>query len=411
MEPPWQRRLAVKVTKDAERHIRAGHPWVFDRSVEEAKPGGPGDLAVIFDHKRRFLAVGLYDPTSPLSIRILHTGKPQTIDGQWLVQAIGAAIERRRALLDRAASGDTTAFRLVHGENDGLGGLVIDRYGSNLVLKLYTVAWLPWLDHLVDAARTAVGGLDPAAGGPVDRVVLRLSRQVAAGGSRRDGEVLIGSVPDGPVTFAENGLHFQADLIHGQKTGHFLDQRDNRRMIGSLAAGRDVLDVFACTGGFSVHAAAGGASTIMSVDASRPALKAAKANMALNPSTSAATHQTRAGDAFAVLENLVADGAEFGLIVVDPPAFAQRRSQVSGALSAYERLASLAGRLAAPGGLILQASCSSRIDDDQLVGAVGAGLRRAGRTWSEVRRTGQPMDHPIGFAQGRYLKAVLVEVG
>ncbi|MDH4279975.1 MAG: class I SAM-dependent rRNA methyltransferase [Acidimicrobiia bacterium] len=411
MEPPWQRRLAVKVTKDAERHIRAGHPWVFDRSVESAKPGGPGDLAVIFDHERRFLAIGLYDPTSPLSIRILHTGKPQTIDAQWLVEAIGAAIERRRPLLDKAASGETTAFRLVHGENDGLGGLVIDQYGSNLVLKLYTVAWLPWLDHLVEAARTAAGGGDPATGGRVDRVVLRLSRQVAAGGSRSDGEVLIGSVPDGPVTFAENGLHFQADLIHGHKTGHFLDQRDNRRMIGSLAAGLDVLDVFACTGGFSVHAAAGGAATVMSVDASRPALNSAKANMALNPATAATTHQTRAGDAFAVLENLVADGAEFGLIVVDPPAFAQRRSQVPGALSAYERLASLAGRLAAPGGLILQASCSSRIDDDQLVGAVASGLRRAGRTWSEVRRTGQPIDHPIGFAQGRYLKAVLVEAG
>ncbi len=394
----------MKVTRDAERHIRAGHPWVFDRSIESAKPGGPGDLAVIFDHNRRFLAIGLYDPTSPLSIRILHTGKPRTIDGTWLTETISAAVARRRPLIELAAIGDTTAFRLVHGENDGLGGLVIDRYGSNLVVKLYTVAWLPWLDHLVEAALSATSGDDS-----IQRVVLRLSRQVAARGRRRDGEVLVGTVPDGPVTFAENGLLFQADIVHGHKTGHFLDQRDNRRMIRSLAAGRDVLDVFACTGGFSVHAAAGGAAAVTSVDASRPALAAARANMALNATSVETPHRTLAGDAFAVMADLAGDGAAFGLIIVDPPAFAQRKSQVAGALSAYERLASLAGRLSAPGGLILQASCSARIDADQLADAVGAGLRHAGRTWNEIRRTGQPIDHPVSFAQGRYLKAVLVE--
>ncbi|MDH3302919.1 MAG: class I SAM-dependent methyltransferase, partial [Acidimicrobiia bacterium] len=199
------------------------------------------------------------------------------------------------------------------------------------------------------------------------------------------------------------------DLVRGHKTGHFLDQRDNRRMIQSLAAERNVLDVFASTGGFSVHAAAGGATSVMSVDASRPALVAAQANMALNPATAGVPHRIRAGDAFAVMEDLVADGAAFDLVVVDPPAFAQRKSQVAGARSAYERLATLAGRVTGPGGLILQASCSSRIDEEGLVEAVGAGLRRAGRSWTEVRRTGQPLDHPVGFPQGRYLKAVLVE--
>ncbi|MDH3302072.1 MAG: class I SAM-dependent rRNA methyltransferase, partial [Acidimicrobiia bacterium] len=169
MEPPWQRRLAVKVTKDAERHIRAGHPWVFDRSIESAKPGGPGDLAVIFDHKRRFLAVGLYDPTSPLAIRILYTGKQRTINGDWLVEAIGEAIARRGPLIERARQGETTAYRLVHGENDGLGGVVIDRYGSNLVIKLYTVSWLPWLDHLVEAALAATADTAPLGNDPIDR--------------------------------------------------------------------------------------------------------------------------------------------------------------------------------------------------------------------------------------------------
>lgn len=409
MEPPWQRRLAVKVTRDAERHIRAGHPWVFDRSIESAKPGGPGDLAIVFDHNRRFLAAGLYDPTSPLAIRILHTGKPQAIDGNWLIDTVRAAIGRRGPLIERAEVGDTTALRLVHGENDGLGGLVIDRYESNLVIKLYTVAWLPWLDHLIEAALAATSGPTPTGNEPVERVVLRLSRQVAASGSRRDGEIVVGRAIDRPVGFAENGLSFEADLVRGHKTGHFLDQRDNRQMIRSLAADRDVLDVFACTGGFSVHAAAGGAAAVTSVDASRPALAAARANMARNPVAVDTPHRVRTGDAFAVMENLIDDGATFGLIVVDPPAFAQRKSQVPGAVSAYERLASLAGRLAAPGGLVLQASCSSRVGEDQLVAAVGAGLRRAGRRFTEVRRTGQPIDHPVTFPEGRYLKAVLVE--
>ena len=409
MNPPWQRRLAVRVTRDAERHIRAGHPWVYDRSIESAKRGEPGDLAVIFDRQRRFLAIGLYDPTSPMRIRILHAGNPQTIDDKWLVETIGRSISRRSTLLEGGADGGehggTTAFRLVHGENDGLGGLVIDRYGSNLVIKIYTVAWLPWLDHLTEAAMAAAA----AAIGPVDGVVLRLSRQVAAAGPRRDGEVIAGADLGEPVTFVENGLMFQTDLVRGHKTGHFLDQRDNRRMIRSLAADRDVLDVFACTGGFSVHAASGGASAVTSVDASRPALDVARTNMALNPSAADTPHRIHAGDAFAAMEDLAADGVGFDLVIVDPPAFAQRKSQVVGALAAYERLAARAGSVTRPGGLILQASCSSRIDEDQLVAAVGAGLGRSGRRWNELRRTGQPIDHPVGFTEGRYLKAVLIE--
>ncbi len=411
MEQPWQRRLAVRVTKDAERHIRAGHPWVFDRSIESAKSGAAGDLAVIFDHNRKFLAIGLYDPSSPLAVRILHVGAPQTIDADWLTSTVARAAERRRPLLDR---GDSDALRLVHGENDGLGGVVMDRYGANLVIKLYTAAWLPWLDHLV-AAGLAVGSLDDGGiegMGGIDRIVLRLSRQVAtAADSRRDGEILAGPKLHGPVTFIENGLRFTADLIRGHKTGHFLDQRDNRSMIGSLASGREVLDIFACTGGFSVHAAAGGATAVTSVDLSGPALAAVQANMELNqpPINPALRHRIRVGDAFEIMEQMVAEDRGFDLVVVDPPSFAQRHSQVRRALTAYQRLASLAATLTRPGGLLFQASCSSRIDDAQLVDAVKQGVGSSDRRWTEIRRTGQPVDHPVSFPQGRYLKAVLLE--
>ena len=403
-QPPWDRRLAVRVSKDAERQIRSGHPWIFDRALREPADGLPGDLAVVFDHDRRFLAIGLYDPGSPIRVRVLHQGKPTTIDAAWLAGSLETALEVRRPLLDR---GDSNAFRLVHGENDGLGGLVVDVYDSNAVVKIYSEAWTPWLPYVVDALVAL-----PLA---ISRVVLRQARTVSdknPGSGQapgRDGEVVFGSALSGPVEFTENGLRFQTDLQRGHKTGHFLDQRDNRQLIRELSDGRRVLDVFACTGGFSVHAVAGGASEITSVDSSAPALELAKANMAHNVGNGP-RHETVVGDAFEVLERFVDQGRRFDLVILDPPAFAQRKVQVDRALRAYRRLATLGAQVTEPGGLLFQASCSSRISESDLVWAMERGIDTAGRKGEEIRRTGQPIDHPIGFDEGRYLKAVLVQL-
>ena len=392
----------MRVTKDAERQIRSGHPWVFDGALREPVEGRAGDLAVVFDHDRRFLAIGLFDPRSPIRVRVLHHGKPCTIDEKWLSETIATALEVRRPLLDR---GDTNAFRLVHGENDGLGGLVVDVYDNSAVVKIYSEAWTPWLPYIVDAV-VAVGVALP---GGISRVVLRQARTVAD--NHRDGEVLYGPEPEGPVEFTENGLRFRTDLQRGHKTGHFLDQRDNRQMIRELSDGRRVLDVFACTGGFSVHAAAGGATGVTSVDISGPALSLASDNMALNAEyTGDSTHRTVVGDAFDVLEDFAEQGRRFDLVVLDPPAFAQRKNQVGRAIRAYERLAALGSRIVEPGGLLFQSSCSSRITEADLIEAVHTGLQRSGRDATEVRRTAQPVDHPVGFEQGRYLKAVLLRV-
>ena len=335
MSPPWRNRLAVRVTKDAERQVRAGHPWIFDRSIRSAKSGKPGDLAVIFDHDRRFLAVGLYDPTSPIVIRILAAGKQTKIDDEWLAITIAAALDRRRSLVESA---DTNAYRIIHGENDGLGGLVVDQYDDTLVLKLYTEAWLPWLDHVVPALLQVVGER---------RVIVRLSRRVAATTTGRrlwpegelvDGMVIHGPALDGPLTFRENGLRFLADPARGHKTGHFLDQRDNRDLVRSLSDGARVLDVFACTGGFSVHAADGGAITVTSVDVSAPALELARVNLQRNGDRIGSVElRIVVGDAFAVMADLTDQGEQFDLVVVDPPAFAQNRSQLAGALHAHDQ--------------------------------------------------------------------------
>ncbi len=402
---PAERRIAVRVTRDALRQVRGGHPWIYSDSIESrSHAGNPGDLAVVFDHNRKFAAIGLWDPHSPISIRVLHTGKPTPVDHDFWRRSITDSLDRRRHLLQ---SDDTTAYRLVHGENDGLPSLVIDQYGPVVVVKLYSPAWFCHLEPIVDIV---VELLDPEA------VVLRLARNVAAGETHglTDGECIHGAITDEPIAYLENGLQFTAYPTSGQKTGAFLDQRDNRALVREHAKGRDVLDVFSYAGGFSVHAAAGGASTVLSVDQAPQAIAAAQHHMALNAATNAAVlrtkHHTSVGDAFAVMTELADAGRKFAMVIIDPPSFAQRQSSVTGALKAYRRLADLGLRLTAPRGLLLQCSCSSRVSADAFYSAVLDTARQQGRHLTELEFSEHPVDHPIGFAHGAYLKALLVRV-
>jgi 23S rRNA (cytosine1962-C5)-methyltransferase len=397
-------RLAVRVTKDAERQIRGGHPWIYDESIASVKPeGAAGDLAVVFDGRRRFLAIGLYDPASPIRIKVLHAGDPTPVDRSFWAGRLDAAIAVRS---DLAASADTTGYRLVHGENDGLPGFVLDRYGDHLVAKLYSAAWFP---HLSTVVELVADRLAPAS------LTLRLARNVQRGdtGGRADGDPQLGAPPAGPVLFREHGLAFEADVVRGQKTGYFLDQRENRRLVGELSHGRRVLDVFSCAGGFSVHAAAGGARAVHSVDISPSAIDSARRNMAHNaalPAIAACRHDTTTGDAMEVMARLALDGARFDVVVVDPPSFASNKSQVSGALRSYGRLTELAVALLEPGGTLVQASCSSRVTPEDFEATVVHAADAAGVRLTDVTRTGQPVDHPIGFPQGGYLKALFATV-
>lgn len=403
--PP--RRLALRVTRDAQRALRAGHPWLYDRSItSQSASGAPGDLAVIFDDHRRFLAVGLYDPASPLRVRVLQHDQPAPIDAAFLAQRLAAAAQRRAPLL--AASPPTDGYRLVYGEGDGLPGLVIDRYDRILVIKLYSAAWIPWLHALLPAL---------AEQQPAQWVVLRLSRTVQAQPHAllglADGVTLAGAPPPEPWTFNENGLRFEVDVLRGQKTGFFLDQRDNRARVETLAAGRSTLNVFAYTGGFSLYAARGGAPAVTSLDLSAPALAAAVRNFSLNrhlPAVAAAQHDIIVADAFAGLKQLAAAGQRFGLVVVDPPAFAKQQSEIPAALRAYERLARLAAGVVQPRGQLVMASCSSRVSAPEFYAAVRRGAAAAGRTFHEFDHTEHPLDHPSPFPEGAYLKCLYAEV-
>jgi 23S rRNA (cytosine1962-C5)-methyltransferase len=378
---PGARRVSVRLTKDAQRQVRGRHPWVYDASITSVSHNGAsGDLAVLFDDKRQFLAIGLYDPASPIRVRVLHQGQPLPIDDAFWAQRIAAALQRRDHL---ARSADTNAYRCIHGENDQLPGLVLDRYDRSYVLKLDTTAWLP---HLLSVLSALAEQLEPK------RVLVRFSRRARVGAvafGLVDGSALLGSVPAQPVQFSENGLTFEADLVRGQKTGHFLDQRDNRARVGRRAEGAHLLDVFSCSGGFTVNAAAGGAASVHSIDSSSHAITAVARNLELNrdraPVAGCRANAT-VGDAFAVMADLVSRGRRFDLVVVDPPSFATKQADVARALAAYRRLTRLAVALVRSGGVLVQSSCSGRVPSEQFFAAVndsaiaqGAGVDRPRR--------------------------------
>ncbi len=396
-----EKRIALHVNREAERALRGGHPWLFESSIErQSHAGNPGDLAVVFDHKRRFLAIGLYDPTSPLRLRVLQQGTPATIDYAWFLDKLGMAAQLRAPLLDT----HTTGYRLVHGENDGLPGLVIDRYDQTLVLKLYSAAWLPQLPDLL----AALAVIQPA-----ERLVLRMSRALQKTPQYlyglKDAMIIAGPPFTGPVVFLENGLQFEADPLHGQKTGFFLDQRENRAKVEGLAAGKSVLNVFAYNGGFSLYAARGRARQVTSLDISRPALAAAERNFALNQSIAAvgaAHHTLLAGDAFVLLGQMGSEGHRFDLVIIDPPSFAKQQSEVERATDAYAKLARLGVGVLKPGGTIVLASCSSRISTETFFATVTKAAVQARRPLQIFAQTAHALDHPISFPEGAYLKCL-----
>jgi 23S rRNA (cytosine1962-C5)-methyltransferase len=397
---PSTKRIALRVSAAAERALKQGHPWIFDGAIiEQSHQGMPGDLAVIFDVRRRFLAIGLYDPTSPIRVRLLQHRQPATIDAQWFQEKLAKAAHLRKSLQES----DTDGYRLVHGENDGFPGLVIDRYADALVMKLYTPAWIPHLKEFYSALSNVH---------PVERIILRLSRSLQKQTDLlfglTDGMMLFGQAPDGPLLFRENGLIFESDPIHGQKTGFFLDQRDNRARVEKLSMNKAVLNMFAYAGGFSVYAARGGASEIVSVDLSAPALEGAVRNMRHNQFK--VPHEVLAKDAFEVLDDMHAQKRLFDMVIIDPPMFAQNQAQIETALSAYRRLTHLGLAVLQPGGTLVQASCSSRVEAESFFNSIHQGARESGLKLTEIERTGHALDHPIGFKEGAYLKCLFATV-
>ncbi len=400
-----EKNISVRVKAAAERALRQGHPWVFEDSiVKQSHLGNGGDLAVIYDRAdNNFLAVGLYDPLSPIRIKVLQSLQPMRINQGFFADKLRAAQAKRQPLI----SAETTGFRLVYGESDGFPALIIDRYGDTLALKLYTTAWIPHLRALIQALQETV---------IFDDLFLRLSRtlqsdrlNVARLFGLRDGQHLIGDNPSGQVEFVENGLLFQADVIKGHKTGFFFDQRDNRSKARDLAKGRRVLDVFAYTGGFSVYALAGGARSVTALDVSEPALETLKLNVENNGFDSDQV-DVIVSDAFEGLRQLIAAKRKFNLVIVDPPAFANSRASMRNAVLGYRRLVEMALRLLAKDGVLVMASCSSRINADMFYQLVMRSAAVAGFELDVLDKTSHALDHPVAFAEAEYLKAIFARV-
>ncbi len=395
--------LRLRVRSVAESILRSGHPWLFAESIrDQNRAGAPGELAVIYDRNDRFLAVGLYDPDSPIRVRILHAGKPRPIDSEFFKERLEQATTKRTDLFDS----QTTGFRWINGESDGWPGLVLDRYGETLVLKLYAAAWLPWLDKIQAAI---VDQLNPQS------IVLRLSRNAQAGrtpgSAKSDGTIIYGRAVDAPVRFRETGLWFEANVLRGQKTGFFLDQRQNRREIETLSRGRAVLNAFSFSGGFSVYAARGGARSVTDLDISPHALVSAKRNFQLNRTAAPkddCEQELIQADTF---EWLAANPSRrFDLVILDPPSLAKRETERSSAIAAYGRLTALALPHLNAGGILLACSCSAHVSSDEFFESVRTALTQSGRKFHELGRYTEPPDHPAAIPEARYLKAIYISM-
>ena len=309
----------------------------------------------------------------------------------------------------------TNGCRLINGESDNWPGLVVDRYDTTLVLKLYTAAWLPRWREVATKLWLAQ---------QPERLVLRLSRNIQDKAGKefsvRDGQVMTlkadnnslmdsswSSETDGIVTFLENGLRFEANVVSGQKTGFFLDQRENRHRVGELSDGREVLNAFSFSGGFSLYAARGGAKSVTDLDISAHALVSARRNFALNqslPAVAQCRHETAQGDAFAWLEN--AKEKKFDLIVLDPPSLAKRETEREGAIQAYGKLAASGIRLLRGDGILVAASCSAHVSSAEFFDAVCRAAQASGRKFKEMETMGHPADHRSTFKEAQYLKCI-----
>jgi 23S rRNA (cytosine1962-C5)-methyltransferase len=386
----------VYLKSGRERPVLNGHPWIFSGAVETIEGDDQvADVADVFDSRKQWIARGLYNPKSQIRIRVL-TWKRQAIDGDFFFRRLSFAFVLRRDYLSRS----TDAYRIVNGEGDFLPGLIIDRYGDFCVCQFLTAGMELFKPNIVEA----LGGLTGWRG------IFEKSegRVRAEEGLEPSVGVLAGETPPDLVPIEENDLKFLVDVRRGQKTGFFLDQRDNRLFLAAVAGGKSVLNCFAYSGAFSVYAYGAHAKEVTSIDSSRPALEVAERNIALNGFDAEGAELLK-GDVFAFLKE---SERSYDVIVLDPPSLAHKRSDVAAAAGGYKFLNMHALKKLNPGGLLLTFSCSQHVALDLFQKIVFGAAVDAGRKVSMLRRLGPPIDHPISLhhTEGEYLKGLALRV-
>lgn len=393
-------RLVLKPRKA--RPFFGRHPWVLDSAIERVE-GGPadGDVVELISDRGEWIARGIYNGQSRIRLRLYSWRSDEPLDAAFWRRRIEAAVALRNQLFGPARE---SAVRLVFSEGDGVSGLIVDRYAEYLVLQVSAVAIAsriqPILEVLVDLLRPR--GVLVRSDPDVARLE-GLSAPIAD-------ELAWGEPPGGPVFIQEHGIRYGVDLTAGQKTGFFLDQRENRRVAATYLHGRRVLDLFCYSGGFSLCASRlGGAVEVLGVDSSPKAVALAKANAELN---AVANARFECGDAFRSLETLAAEGRRFGGIVLDPPKFARRRQAVDEALRAYHKLNRLAIDLLEPDGVLVTCSCSGYVTREDFLHMLAEVAARSGRDVQVLEQRGAAADHPISATclETEYLKCFICRV-
>ena len=391
----------VVLAPGRDRPARGRHPWVFSGAISRVE-GEPrdGDEVDVVAADGTFVARGLYNAQSQIRVRLYTWDAAERIDERFFAERIDRALAVRRSLGLMAPEG---GCRLIFSEGDGLSGLVVDRYRDLLSVQLTSLALATRRDLLLDLLEER---LRPRG------FLLRTEKGVLEeeGLEARDG-VLRGEAPEEPLPVVENGLSFLVDLRTGQKTGYFLDQRDNRVAVAALAGGRRVADVFCYTGGFTLPCLRAGAASVVGVDVSAHALELAAANARANGLDDGRVH-FEASDAFKWLEARAAAGERFDMVILDPPRFARSSRGVSGALRGYRRLNELAVRCLVPGGVLVTCSCTGRVSREQFTGVLADVETLTGRRIRIVESRGQAGDHPVSptCPETAYLKCVVCDV-
>ncbi|MBN2548493.1 MAG: class I SAM-dependent methyltransferase [Anaerolineales bacterium] len=391
--------FTIRLKAGREKSVLRRHPWVFSGAIEELI-GAPaqGDTVKIVDQAGKFLAWGAYSPHSQIRVRVWSFEEKDTIDESFLQLRLEQALKLRHEIF---SAGEMEALRLVHGESDGLPGLIVDRYGDLLVMQCLSSGPELWRETLVDLLVKLTGIGQVYERSDVD--VRQLEGLADRVGALRGGE------PPERVLIHENGLSFWVDVRSGHKTGFYLDQRTNRLRVRQIALDKDVLDCFAYSGGFSVNALAGGASSVIILDSSRAALELASENLAQNNLPVERVEFIEA-DVFNALRGFRDRGRSYDLIVLDPPKFAPTAAQAEKASRGYKDINLLALKLLRPGGFLFTFSCSGGISPDLFQKIVAGAALDAGVDARIVERLHQDADHPVAlnFPEGEYLKGLVV---
>lgn len=377
------------------------HPWVLDSAVAKLDgSAADGDVVDLATHDGHFIGRGLWNSQSRLRVRLYTFDAATPLDDGTWHRRIASAVALRR---DLGLDDRNGAARLVNSEGDDLSGLIVDRYGDYLAVQVTALAMAVRLETICDALEAAVAPRGILLRG-AERGLAKLE------GLALPDRLIRGSAPAGPIFVEEHGLKFGVDLAEGQKTGYYLDQRENRQAAARYARGRRVLDMFCYSGGFAVAAAvSGGARSVLAVDTSAKAAALARGNADLN---GAANVTVEAVDAFEKLDALAAAGERFGMIVLDPPKFARSRASVDDALRAYHRINRVAVGLLEPGGVLVTCSCSGSVSRDDFHQMLAGVAQRSGRPIQLLESRGAAVDHPVSVCclEGEYLKCVIARV-